>query len=145
MLGCFNGNQVTDSSVERIHSLVESILLGIHGAPIFSAGQSLYWNPICGSFAEYQLPCLALNRRVPSSSFQSWMFVGCFQKVIDQKPSVTDHLSVGSVVVLTVTQFFQICSLKSSKHELQYGQNYKNTTQVYSLYNPIASIDFLGT
>lgn len=61
-----------------IHSYTERN----HQAPIFSAGQSLYWNQTCyGGTAEHQLPILNLNR-IPLSSFQSRSFVGCFQKVI---------------------------------------------------------------
>lgn len=101
VLGCLTETRSLNSPWSTHTDTQSPILVGIHGAPIFSAGQPFYWNQICGTSAEYQLPFLTLDRRIPlSSSFQSRMFVGCFQKVIDWKPSGTDHLSLGSVVVL---------------------------------------------
>lgn len=66
--------------------------MGIHQAVIFSTMRSLLWNQTCGSSAEYQLPTVNHSRRIPLSSFQSRVFVGRSEKVIDYKPSANGFL-----------------------------------------------------
>lgn len=62
----------------------------------------------CGGCAQYQLPALN-HTTIPFLSLQGRMFVGCFHKVNDYKPSLMDYVSVELVVIQTVIQFDQIC------------------------------------